>query len=300
MNKLSYLAFVKQGDEIVLTLPNAIKYKEILWKLGFSKELKEGERILPSPINSVTTRNAEKFYIVDKTKPKETYSQTLWWTSHKWAGHEETKTVTNYVSIPRQRYSRTEYAPYSIEFMLKYDDNGRLMLMTDVIVFCAENEKLILNTINIFLISFHECEIFIDNLENIMPVKIVRLNWKVLSKEEYSWNKIRDNLETMFFKKGKIARQIMIDKCEYINSFHPNFRAYGRAGFSGYVIFGFEDRNLYVLESIYLNNVTYVFKKDWEELSRLSKAEILDGNLQNVRLIHYENWKNEIRELLGT
>ena len=91
---------------------------------------------------------------------------------------------------------------------------------------------------------------------------------------------------------------MLIDKCEFINSFQPDFRAYGKSGFKGYVIFGFTDRDIYVLESVYPNNATYVFGKNWGELSKLTKAEILNGNLQDVRIIHNNNWQQEIRDLL--
>ena len=64
------------------------------------------------------------------------------------------------------------------------------------------------------------------------------------------------------------------------------------------MIFGFMHRNKYVLESVYPNNATYVFGKNWEELSKLTKAEILKENLQDVRIIHNNNWQQEIRDLL--
>ena len=50
--------------------------------------------------------------------------------------------------------------------------------------------------------------------------------------------------------------------------------------------------------SVYTNNATYLFGRDWEMLSKLSKAEILDGKLQEARLIHNDNWKHHINELL--
>lgn len=40
------------------------------------------------------------------------------------------------------------------------------------------------------------------------------------------------------------------------------------------------------------------FGKNWEELSKLTKAEILKENLQDVRIIHNNNWQQEIRDLL--
>ena len=184
---------------------------------------------------------------------------------HEWAGRGETREVTDFVTIPRERYARIKFEPYSVELFLKYDEQGQLMVMTDFISYCHDNEKLLINTINIFLTNFEECEILTENFENVMPTRTIKLNWEVLPSGDYPWKRIR---------------------------------AYGKSGFHGYVIFGFMHRNIYVLESVYPNNATYVFGKNWEELSKLTKAEILKENLQDVRIIHNNNWQQEIRDLL--
>ena len=74
--------------------------------------------------------------------------------------------------------------------------------------------------------------------------------------------------------------------------------AQGRGGFSGYIVFGFPRKNLYVLESLYYGNATYVFRENWEKLSQLSKAVILSGNLQTARIVHQPGWEKEVRHLL--
>lgn len=298
INSLSCLNHVNLGTNIVLGLGDAIRFKEVLLKMGFSKDLKEGERVLPSVSNPTTKRNAEPFYITDKTKPKEKYSQTLWWTRQEWAGRGETREVTDFVLIPRERYARTWFEPYSVELFLKYDEKGMLMVLTDPIMYCEGNEKLLMNTINVFLSSFEECEILSDNFEMIKSTQIVRLNWELLPKGPYPWDKMQEDLQRISEKRSKTDRKVLIDKCEYINSFEPDFRAYGKSGFRGYVVFGFVDKNIYILESVYPNNATYVFGKNWEELSKLTKAEILNGSLQNARVIHNDNWKQEICSLL--
>ena len=48
-----------------------------------------------------------------------------------------------------------------------------------------------------------------------------------------------------------------------------------------------------------LGNATYVFDKDWEELSKLTKAQILDEGLQRDRVIHRKGWHQRIRHLLS-
>ena len=45
INKLSCLNWVKEGQKIVIALQDAIRFKDKLIKLGFSAELKNGEKI---------------------------------------------------------------------------------------------------------------------------------------------------------------------------------------------------------------------------------------------------------------
>ena len=70
-------------------------------------------------------------------------------------------------------------------------------------------------------------------------------------------------------------------------------------GFSGYLIFGFVDRSLYVLESAHYGNATYILDRDWESLSAMTKAELLDASLHQDRIIHRESWDQRVRDLLG-
>lgn len=298
INRLTCLEWLDEGQKIVLALRDAIRFKEKLVELGFTDKLEEGERILPQILNPTTARNAEKFYKPDKTKPKEKYYQTLWWTRNEWAGRGETREISEFVDIPRERYPQIEYEPYSVELILKYDESGQLMVITDLIEYKSKNYKLILNSINIFLTNFEECEILTDELDALTPVKTIYLNWEVLPQGEYPWGKMEKDLEKISEGNSKTNRKMMFDKCQYINGFSPDFRAYGKSGFRGYVIFGFKQKNLYVLESVYSNNATYVFADNWQELSRLTKAQILNGGLQNARLIHRENWKDDIKILL--
>jgi len=75
--------------------------------------------------------------------------------------------------------------------------------------------------------------------------------------------------------------------------------AVGQAGFHGYVVFGFPDRDLYMLESTKINNATYVFAKNWKLLSQMTKAEILNSALYTDRIIHRKNWHWRVNRLLN-
>lgn len=99
---------------------------------------------------------------------------------------------------------------------------------------------------------------------------------------------------------GAVSVGLTIDKRhEAISAFKPKFVAVGRGGFDGYVIFGFPSKFLYILESTQVNNATYVLDRNWEELSTMTKAELLNNNLHRERLIHRENWFAQLNQVLG-
>ena len=203
----------------MMVLRDAARFKGILVKLGFSEDLIEGERVFTIHVKSDAEEKCRAFYIKDKTKPKEQYTQTLWWTRHEWAGRGETREVTDFVTIPRERYARIKFEPYSVELFLKYDEQGQLMVMTDFISYCHDNEKLLINTINIFLTNFEECEILTENFENVMPTRIIKLNWEVLPSGDYPWKRMQDDLQKYLLKVVRLRKKLLIDKCEFINSF---------------------------------------------------------------------------------
>ena len=63
------MEWLKDGQKIVLAISDGMRFKERLFELGFTNKFEEGERILPRIVNPTTRRNAEKFYIPDKSKP---------------------------------------------------------------------------------------------------------------------------------------------------------------------------------------------------------------------------------------
>ena len=52
------------------------------------------------------------------------------------------------------------------------------------------------------------------------------------------------------------------------------------------------------MENMIYGNATYVFRDNWEEFSKLSKAEIIQNNLQEKRLVHRGSWPMQIGNLL--
>lgn len=292
---LKHLALLPQGANFSIAVKDINRFSNEFEKFGFSLTDNYGTKILPSTFNKYARQNSEQYTTIDRSKPKEKYTQTVYLTRTQWAGRGETEEVTEFIDFVRERYHRDVHAPFSVEFVL-VNMNGVKSIKSDNFIFEEHNYACILNTINMLLGLFGECSIVSDKL--IPMPNILRLNWDILPKGNYPWEKVKESIQQITDKYKNTQRQMMLRNCEEISKYEPDFVAYGRSGFRGYAVFGFESKNLFILESVIPNNATYVFEKNWEQLSQLTKAEILSHNLQKTRIIHNANWKAEFSKVM--
>lgn len=298
IRNLSLIKKVEGGKKIRVAVTNLEEKKNMLRKLGFSDELDIGETVLPGDVGPVSRKNANGDYIIHKDRPKEKHSRMIEWTYKQWSGKGETKEVTDSTEIEYERYQRTFIPPKGIEFTIIQKDDEKVLVSPEFKVCNEEDEGLIL-TINILLEAFGECEVVDTNYNPILLPKAIRLNWEVLPKGKYPWKTQKERLELFLNKANGNNRAVIEKRIEEINKYKPDFTAIGNGGFSGYVIIGFEDKNIYVLESVQVNNATYIVKNDWANISRQTKSEIVNNNLHEARIIHNKNWYKEIEKLLA-
>ncbi|OAA23054.1 hypothetical protein [Kosmotoga sp. DU53] len=297
---LNDLRILKEGQLIRFGVSNLNRFKDQLNMVGFSSRLEPGETVLPSPeFGPVSKRNAEGSYIIHRDRPMETVYRTVKWTWKQWAGRGKTIEVSDFVDVPYKRYPRTFIPPYSIELTLMITEKGEKYVVTPLLEYSMENKSMLIHAINLVLELFGECEILDDELKTILKPKIIRLNWEMLPPGKRPWEKLREEIDPFIKNAKKGNREVVLHRIEIINSYKPDFVAIGKAGFRGYIVFGFTMKNTFVLESIFTNNATYIFDSNWEELSKLTKAEILNENLQKARIIHFKGWDEKIDALLN-
>ncbi len=288
-----YFSSVVPNKPVFIKVDNVTRFKTKLKNFGFDDNPENGTCILPCVYNSYSKKNAELYYTINRSLPKEEYIQTLYWTRTEWAGKGETREVTEFVDICRKRNHRDWHSPFSVYFTLvKEEDNT--YVISEGIPYTDDNIKKLINTANMVLSMFGECNI--DFEERPAEIKKVYVNWDILPKGEYPWKKIKPTIEEMTKKSNRTQKAMMLRNCETIVEMNPEFVAYGKSGFLGYVVFAFPTKKLFVLESIYPNNATYIFDEDWEEFSKLTKAEILSSNLQKARIIHSANWEQNFKK----
>jgi hypothetical protein len=283
----------KHGDKFIIGMGNIGRYKNILSKIGFTKNLENGESVLPSPLGPISRYNALGKNLVHKNKPMETAYTTIEWKWEQWAGRGRTEKKSKLVDRPYKRYPRTFILPPSVELTISENTNGNKILITPLFEYKNNDEDLI-HRINLFLELFGECELFNENLDSIIKTPLKRLNWEILPEGPMPWEKFVKNTNKIINVLSVTKRKFARDRVTTIEKFGPDFHAIGKAGFKGYIVFGFEDRRLYIFESLYHGNATYIFDDEWKKLSKKSKAEILDNNLQKDRIIHRKNWSKKV------
>ena len=285
-----------KGKKVAVALKGIEDHKDALAKAGFTDKLGLGETVLPASVGKVSEYNAEGRYEPQKDKPKETVYRQVLWTHMEWRGPYQEE-VTSIVDRPYKRYPRKFFPPPGVELTVAESKSGDKVVTTDPIQWNAANEESLLHVVNLFLELFGECSVLTGDLADLAAINIQRLNWKILPEGEYPWDKLNQKLQPIIQRRSA-QPGVVTARLATINKYQPDFVAVGQGGFEGYVVFGFPQKDLYVLESANENNATYVFDKNWKALSQLSKADILDGKLQKDRLIHRKYWAHQVRKLL--
>lgn len=265
--------------------------EQLAEKLGFDSIPAEGDSILPIAIGPATRLNAHGKEIVRRDLPMESRSRMIHTSWQDWHGRTHYGTQTrDYEAYPR------EMIPPPEEFLTAMR-KGDQIVATSRIINRDENEADIVNMLNVFLECFPSFEIVRPDLTE--PTQIRKLNWKILPQGQYPFERARSALEDYLQRLSEDDRATATERIRSITRHDPDFVAVGVGGFNDYVVFGFTGRRRYVLESPNTGNATYIFKDDWESISRLSKREILLENRQEARLIHNTRWHRAVSEVIN-
>lgn len=267
--------------------------KSQLMRVGFEEDAASGTTILPRVTGRVSLYNAEGKNRVRRDKPMETAYRVVEWTWTQWDGTEHSKLC----DVSYKRYPREFIKPASMELTLSKNTEGETVVLSSLISGWRKKEGHLIHTINLFLELFGGCVILDEDKVEVLPASIRRVNWKLLPKGEYPFQRVKLELQPVLnrIKKGK--RSFVDKRLECLNSFKPAYTVIGQNGFNGYVVMAYPDRNLYILESLRYGNATYVLDHDWQHISQLSKAEILNNSLHKGRVIHQTSWFAKMKDL---
>ena len=284
--------FIPDGTEYRIGLPIEEIDPHVLSRAGCPSPPKVGEAFLPRSVGPHTERNINGREEILKDGNKETVYRMVNRSWNDWHGNPHEGVCCH----PYERWPRFQHPP-RYEHLSILEIGGRLYLVSDICRFNAKEQDRNLHVFNVFLESFGACEILGHEGQLLNAPKIRKNNWDMLPPGRYPWDKTRELVAKITSQLEPDERKVIEYRMQRISKLGPDTLALGRGGFHGYFAFGFSRRKIFILESIYLDNATYVFGSDWETLSQLTKAEIIKGGHQKDRIIHDRRWSFRLNRL---
>ncbi|MGJ8635054.1 MAG: hypothetical protein ACSHX7_14155 [Luteolibacter sp.] len=266
---------------------------KVLARVGCPLPATVGDSFLPSVIGKVTYFNAHGGEELDRSGGKETLDRMVNRTWNDWHGQPH----SGVSSVSYQRWPRITISPPEDHFRI-IQISGEMYIASELRKYCVGDDAKNLHTLNLFLECFGQCEVFDGNSKSLSAPRLKKRNWELLPQGSYPWAKAKMHIQKITQTLSKDAQAVIDYRMKQISSRNPDILAMGRGGFHGYFVFGFSSKNLFVLESIHLDNATYLLGTDWEAFSELTKREILEDKKERARIIHNKSWWRNLNKYL--
>jgi hypothetical protein len=260
--------------------------------LSFPTETGDYE-FLPPEVGKATRVNLRGEEKVLRDAPLQTVHRMVNTSWLDWHGKEH----SGVVSRAYKRSPRFIVPPPLTPFILTSFNDDRVVV-SEVCTFTEQEASRNLRILNLFLELFRQAEIIDENGSLLIAPKLKKLAWNVLPKGDYPWEKAKEHVQRVTSSLPPNEQAVIDYRMQVIARYRPNVLAIGINGFHAYFVFGFPQKNLFVLESIHLDNATYVFATDWVSFCDLTKKEIIEGGLHKDRIIHDKKWATRIKMAL--
>lgn len=286
-NPERYLIPFSPGDGLYITAPLPPENSRIVNRYDINLL---GAAFIPRPVRSATTLNSNGRWIIDKTVPKEPREIEHDYHIVDWHGNDHYGTCWQ----TRMCYHREFVPPTEISFRV---ENG--VIFSPQFFYNEKDIGRIKIAINVLLEIFGFCELWtVQKSPAIPPFQQETVPWEILragNGKKADWEAY---LQEMTRNKSQEQKTIIARRHEHLWQLDPDFLVLGKENFWGYIVYGFSAKNLFVFECNQPDNATYFFRGSWEAVSKLTKTEVLAGNLQEARLFHTESWYNRTHSML--
>jgi len=301
-NILKKIEIIK-SNEIVAGC--AVKFKAQDLSSGRLKHLgisltNEGLKILSSIIPPATQgkysdRNINGLEVIRKDLPKETHYNSI--ESPNWG---DSYNGTHTVDLPYEKYPRDFRPPRELEIIMSCKD-VRSGLSVYVISFQIQEvldkhnkyfEEHLLENLNLLQENIGACGAEAASMPFSEYSKSLHLSWEILPP-----GTLDETIERVFRGKSPTQQQkdVTTERYNFFRSLKPKSFVFGESGFRRYFGALIED-DLVVFENIEYGNAVYVLFDKWEELSKLSRLDLLSGKFGDSfeRVVHKDNWKKKV------
>lgn len=257
--------------------------------------LSVGDALLPAGIGRTSRFNAEGRYITHRDQPKESRCVgRREWTRQEWAGRDQTRTVTTEVDMMRDCYPRTFVLPPALELTVA-ETGGARLIISEPMTWGQTDADEVLHAVNLFLELFGQCDVRHENLASLLPPNTRRVNWTMLPPGPQSLAAVLAHVHEVVARTPPTIRGPILNRIRFMAGLGPDEVFIGNGGFRAYVAYVFNGTRKAILESVMPDNATYVFDDNWQNVARLTKAQVLDGRHHVDRIFHTEGWDERVR-----
>lgn len=292
-NANKYLPFFLHENEsfhVGLLFEDFIKSPD-LKKYSLADRFVPNTNIIPTANGATTRNNINGKYVRKYPEEKTTKRVHIKYKRKDGTPVEFNRDYNVYVKILHHKYNTPLY--------YKTNKHGQQVIVSEKLVYDDSPENIQKNThiINIFCEISNDFEIFNSELEpaihfnkkfeeDILPQGTLSNDDTFKELTEFAGRYTKNNDEKKAFQK----------RLHILKEYEPDIRGKGPSNFFGYIVFGFTDLDIVVLETMYSDNATYIFKaSDYEQNAIKDKQTVLTNKIMLRRFYHYDNWEQQIR-----
>lgn len=245
-------------------------------------------------------RNINGLEVVRKDLPKETHYNSI--ESPNWG---DSYNGTHTVNLPYKKYPRDFQPPRELEIAMTCKD-ARPDLDTYIIAFQVQEilgktskdfERKLFENLNLLQENIGTFGVQAADIPLADYAKTLQVSWEILPP-----GTVDETIQRIFHGKTPTAQQkdVTAERYKFFLSLSPKSLVFGQSGFRRYFGALLED-NLVVFENIEYGNAVYILFDNWEELSKLSRLDLMSGKFGKSfeRVIHKSGWKALVKDIVN-
>ena len=209
------------------------------------------------------------------------------------------------VNIPRDVHQREFIEPVRKELSLALlrtdvgDDPVHLFRVRVEEVLhrnAADFANNLLENLNLLQENVGAANVFAADAVESEYLRTISVYWEILPPGQR--NSTLARILSKLKRPSKEVKERLVERYNLLESLHPVAYISGTGGFQRY--FGAQFRgDLVVFENLEHGNAIYVMFGNWEELSKMSRAELLAGRRSEfVRIVHRNGWEDRLRNVV--
>ncbi|EGQ5286659.1 hypothetical protein I4B27_003052 [Enterobacter hormaechei] len=256
--------------------------------------------VIPDPLQGkYSLKNVFGEEIVRRDLPKETHYTEI--ESPNWG---DSSNGTHTVRLPHEKYPRDIIPPKLIAIEINHkQSSGSHFIFNFRVTRILEKKSSTFDDDLLFDLNLLQENLGKCGVENADKPISTYADTLIVSWDIFPPGSKEEVLSRIFRGKNITPdkKNVAENRYDFFMSLEPKKIVTGNSTFSNYLGAMLED-DLVVFENIEYGNAIYILYDNWDEISKLSRIDLLSGRAGNNfdRIIHSGNWKDEVRKKVAT